>query len=139
MKRKPNTTVRTSVDVSQPPEDLMDWEAFDALTNDQVRASAENDPDNPPLTKEFLSRMRRVPNARVVREGTGLSQSQFAAKYGLPLASLKDWEQGRRQPTSGVQTLMCVIQHEPDAVDRAMKKSGRTRERAETSPAPITS
>ncbi len=101
----------------------MDWEEFDALTNEEVRAAAEQDPDNPPMTEEELARMRRVPDVRRIRLGTGLSQAKFAAKFGVPLASLKDWEQGRRTPAHGTQTLMRIIQHEPEAVDRALQKA----------------
>ena len=123
MGKKPDTFVRSSVDVSQPPEDVMDWEEFDALTNEEVRAAAEQDPDNPPMTEEEMARMRRVPDVRRIRLGTGLSQAKFAAKFGVPLASLKDWEQGRRTPAHGTQTLMRIIQHEPEAVDRALQKA----------------
>ena len=70
----------------------MDWEAFDAITDDQVRASAENDPDNPLLTEEELSRMRRVPDVRGIRRSMGLSQAKFAARFNLSLATLQEWE-----------------------------------------------
>ena len=93
MAKKRNTTVRTSVDVTQQaPDDAMDWEAFDAITDDQVRASAENDPDNPLLTEEELSRMRRVPDVRGIRRSMGLSQAKFAARFNLSLATLQEWE-----------------------------------------------
>lgn len=120
MGKKPGTFVRSSVDVSQPPKDGMDWDEFDALTPEEARAAAEQDPDNPPLTEEELARMRRVPDVRRIRLGTGLSQAKFAAKFGVPLASLKDWEQGRRTPALSTQTLMRIIEHEPEAVDRAL-------------------
>ena len=129
MTKKPATTVRTSVDLSQPPpDDLMDWREFDNLTNDEVRAGAADDPDNPVLTAEFLERMKRVPDVRAVREATGLSQPKFAAKYGLSLAALRDWEQGRRQPTRSARILLHVIRYEPDAVDRAILKAQAARE-----------
>ena len=123
--KKPSPTVRTAVDVTQPPpNDAMDWQAFDAITDDQVRASAENDPDNPLLTEEELSRMRRAPDVRGIRQSMGLSQAKFADRFNLSLATLQEWEQGRRQMNRSVQNLMLVIEHEPAAVDRALGKAG---------------
>ena len=124
MTKKPDTTVRTSVDVTRPPpDDAMDWEACDAITDDDIRASAENDPDNPLLTEEELSRMRRVPDVRKIRKSMGLSQAKFADRFDLSLATLQEWEQGRRRMSRSVQNLMAVIAHEPAAVERALKKA----------------
>ncbi len=39
-----------------------------------------------------------VPDVRAIREGQGLSQNAFASTYRIPLATLKGWEQGLRQP-----------------------------------------
>jgi putative transcriptional regulator len=69
-----------------------------------------------------------VPDVRAIRSTTGLSQPKFAAKYGLSLAALRDWEQGRRQPTQSARILLHVIHYEPDAVDRAILKAREPRE-----------
>jgi len=128
MTKKSAPTARTSVDLSQPPpDDLMDWGEFDNLTNDDVRAAAAEDPDNPIMTAEFLDRMKRVPDVRAVRGSTGLSQPKFAAKYGISLAALREWEQGRRRPTQSARILLHVIHYEPDAVDRAILKARQAR------------
>jgi putative transcriptional regulator len=123
MTKDSDTTVRTTVDVSRPPEDAVDWEAFDALTDEEVRAAASRDPDDPSLTAEELSRMRRVPDVREIRDSMGLSQAKLADRFDLPLAKLQDWEQGRRRLNRSTQTLMHIIEHEPDAVDRALRKA----------------
>ena len=39
---------------------------------------------------------------RELRECTGLSQNKFAAMFGIPAATVKDWEYGRRNPPSYV-------------------------------------
>lgn len=41
-----------------------------------------------------------------LRAKTGLSQSQFAAHFGLPVRTLQDWEQGRREPPDYVVAMM---------------------------------
>ena len=59
-------------------------------------------------------------NVKAIREGLGLSQSQFAAKYGFSPRTLQQWEQGRAKPDSAVRAYLTVIQHEAKAVERAL-------------------
>jgi putative transcriptional regulator len=56
-----------------------------------------------------------------IREELGLSQSEFARRYGLNLRSLQEWEQGRRQPESAVRAYLIVIRQDPSAVAAALK------------------
>ena len=44
-----------------------------------------------------------------MRAKTGLSQTKFASLFGIPVATLKDWEQGRRKPPEYVVTMMQTI------------------------------
>ncbi len=121
--RKPDTTVRTTVDLEDPEDG--DWEAFDSLSEEDIHAAALRDPDNPPLTEEQLSRMRRAPDVRRIRDSMGLSQTEFGRRFDIPLATLQDWEQGSRL-NRAARNLMYIIAYEPDAVDRAlaMAKNG---------------
>lgn len=50
-----------------------------------------------------------VPDVRAIREGLGLSQQAFASAYRIPLATLKGWEQGRRQPDATASAYLAVI------------------------------
>jgi putative transcriptional regulator len=59
-------------------------------------------------------------DVRAIRTGMKLSQAQFAAKFGLPAATVRDWEQNRRQPEGPARVLLTVIMKEPDAVSRAL-------------------
>ncbi len=59
---------------------VFDWSALDALTDEEVIARAESDPDNPPLTEEQLKRTRRVLSTRPLRFRLGLSQEAFAER-----------------------------------------------------------
>jgi putative transcriptional regulator len=45
-------------------------------------------------------------DAQAVRQLTGLSQAKFAELLGIELATLRNWEQGRRQPTGPAQALL---------------------------------
>lgn len=59
---------------------------------------------------------------KAIREKTGLSQEEFALRYGLEVSSLRNWEQGRTQPELAVRVLFRVIERDPDAVERALAK-----------------
>ena len=71
---------------------------MDALTEDEVHAAALSDPDAQPLTAERLATMRRVVNVKKLRERLGLTQQTFAETYGIPVGTLRDWEQRRKHP-----------------------------------------
>ena len=55
-----------------------------------------------------------------IREARGLSQARFAALYGFSIDSVRNWEQGRRQPDLAARALLTVIAKEPEAVERAL-------------------
>ncbi|MDA8230387.1 MAG: helix-turn-helix domain-containing protein [Magnetospirillum sp.] len=79
------------------------------------------DPDaDAPLTDEEFDRGYGAMLARRARAVTGLSQTAFAAQYGIPAASLRDWEQGRRAPDAATQSYLRVIARMPEAVARAL-------------------
>ena len=59
-------------------------------------------------------------NVRAIRERLGLTQAEFALRFGFSLGTIRHWEQGRRYPEGSARVLLKVIQHEPAAVDRAL-------------------
>lgn len=61
-----------------------------------------------------------VPDVRAIREGLGLSQQAFASAYRIPLATLKGWEQGRRQPDATASAYLSVIAELPDAARQVL-------------------
>ena len=54
-----------------------------------------------------------VPDVKAIREELGLSQQAFARAYRIPLATLKGWEQGRRQPDATASAYLSVIARLP--------------------------
>ncbi len=60
-------------------------------------------------------------DVRKVRRKLGMSQGQFAAQFGINPATLRNWEQGRRQPEGPARVLLNIIEREPDAVQRALQ------------------
>lgn len=51
---------------------------------------------------------------RSARRKTGLSQQAFSDRIGTPVATLRDWEQGRFAPPGGVLCLMRLIERHPE-------------------------
>ena len=59
-------------------------------------------------------------NVKAIRKRTGLSQAQFADRYGFNLDTLQNWESERRAPLGPARVLLMIIDREPEAVDRAL-------------------
>jgi putative transcriptional regulator len=84
-------------------------------------ARARTDPENPPLTRQQLERMALARKVRLVREKTGLSQPQFAARFHIGLARLRDFEQARSEPDFIVRVFLRMILEDPGKADRLVK------------------
>lgn len=56
-----------------------------------------------------------------LRKHLGLTQEQFALRYGLEADALQNWEQGRREPGEWLYAYLRVIERDPDAVSRALE------------------
>lgn len=63
-------------------------------------------------------------DVRKVRLKMKLSQAAFAAKFGFPPATLRNWEQGRSRPDAPTRVLLAVIAKHPEAVEDVLKKAG---------------
>lgn len=61
-----------------------------------------------------------VPDVRAIRRKLRMSQQEFASTYRIPLATLKNWEQGRRQPDAPAMAYLQVIATHPQAAKEAL-------------------
>src|SRR5262245_21041911 len=86
----------------------------------QTSELAEADSDNETWSETELGRTRRVPLARTVRRALGLTQEQIANRFHLAIGTLRDWEQGRKEPDQAAQNYLRMIAMDPDAVAFAM-------------------
>ena len=93
------------------------------MSDAEKHAAAVSDPDNRPLSEADMKRMKRTPRAKIIRRALGLSQEDFAARYRIPLGTLRDWEQGRAEPDQAARAYLTVIAREPDVVLNALKPS----------------
>jgi len=89
-------------------------------------AAFKPDEDTPILTRRELRELKPVqieeaPDVASLRRRLRLSQGAFATLFGIPLATVKDWEQGRRTPDAPARAYLRVIAQNPRAVRNALK------------------
>ncbi|MGH9342268.1 MAG: helix-turn-helix domain-containing protein [Terriglobia bacterium] len=61
-----------------------------------------------------------VIDPKEVRKSMRLSQAEFAIKYGFSLATVRNWEQGRRTPELPAKILLAVIATHPEVVEEVL-------------------
>jgi len=59
-------------------------------------------------------------DVRAMREKLGLTQEQFAVRYGLDIDAVRNWERGRRTPDTAAQSYLRAIGADPEAVQAAL-------------------
>jgi putative transcriptional regulator len=95
--------------------------ALRPMTRTAIERAALADPDALPLSAIDLGRMKRTPQAKVIRRALGITQEEFASRYHIPLGTLRDWEQGRASPDQPAQAYLKVIARDPERVQQALK------------------
>lgn len=60
-------------------------------------------------------RIAAGPDVKAIRAKTKLSQTKFAAKLRVPVATVRDWEQHRRSPDAPARTLLAMVDADPKA------------------------
>jgi putative transcriptional regulator len=90
------------------------------MTDQERHVAALNDPDARPMTDKDFARMKRTPQVRIIRRALGLSQDDFAARYQIPIGTLRDWEQGRATPDQAARAYLKVIARNPEIVRKAL-------------------
>jgi putative transcriptional regulator len=107
-----------TADRGKPAED---WDRFDSMSAAARRAAALADPDAKPLAPEDFKRMRRTPQIKIIRCVLGLSQKEFSARFHIPVGTLREWEQGRKEPDTAALAYLEVIGRNPSAVAEALR------------------
>lgn len=102
-------------------EDRTDWTRLKNMTEEEIEAGALADPDNPPMTDEELKRLRCIPNPKEIRHKLHMTQEQFSTRFHVPLGTLRDWEQGAKQPDTAARSYLRVIEKAPQTVMQALE------------------
>lgn len=78
-----------------------------------------------PLTPDALAQPAASSplEVRDLRRRAQLTQEEFAARLGVAVETIRNWEQGKRAPRGPARALLAVIAHAPDTVFAALAKS----------------
>jgi putative transcriptional regulator len=115
--RRNGRLVRVKADGAEEP---LDTPPLAPMSAAGIEASAARDRENAPLTEAQAGKLRPVPRVKTLRRALGLTQEEFAARYRIPLGTLRDWEQGRSVPDQPAKAYLTVIAHDPKGVERAL-------------------
>ncbi len=86
----------------------------------QQRPSDPVDNEDFAVTQEAMDRGQRARLIRKTRTGLGLSQAEFAARFHVPVGTLRDWEQARATAPDFAVAYVQVIGQHPDIVAQAV-------------------
>jgi putative transcriptional regulator len=78
---KKGSITKFRLNPNKPPK--TDWRAFDAMSTEDRHRAALSDPDARPATQAQLTRARRIPTVRALRQKLKLTQEEFAARFHL--------------------------------------------------------
>ena len=71
-------------------------------------------------TETYKIHIPKKVDVKSIRENMGLSQSSFANRFGLSVYSLRNWEQGKRQPDPTARAYIKIIEKVPDLVAKVL-------------------
>lgn len=94
----------------------MDKTLFEDLVSSLGEAKAISKGKAPASRRFVLA----APDAKAVREQTGLSQSEFARLMRVSVKTLQNWEQHRRNPTGPAAALLKIVSTAPDVALRSL-------------------
>ncbi len=60
-------------------------------------------------------------DVRAIRTRLGMTQEEFAGRFGFSVNTLRHWEQGKRQPEGATRAYLLVIDRAPRAVQKALR------------------
>jgi hypothetical protein len=105
---------------------MLTEDVFERLLNDARRLRQRRLERLARLTGVRLGRPGRAAgpdvDVRAIRAVTGLSQAKFAELLDIEVATLRNWEQRRREPTGAARALLRAISNSPIAVIEALSR-----------------
>ena len=105
---------------AKPTDPALMTATDDAAIARQIAGDPDTAPDMADAPPGDFTVRRRYPEVRDLRKRLALTQEQFAARFGVNIWTLRDWENHRREPDGPAQTLLKVIDRDPEAVQRAV-------------------
>jgi putative transcriptional regulator len=114
-------TIKVTPDMVEGAIARTDWAAQDTLTDVDIARQVAANPDAAVILTDAQTAASIV---RTVRARLGISQAAFAARYHIPIGTLRDWEQARKHPDAPALAYLRVIAKEPDVTARALAVTG---------------
>jgi putative transcriptional regulator len=75
---------------------------------------------DPAVASAVATETMPLPAVRDLRRRARLTQLEFAARLGVPVETIRNWEQGKRAPRGPARALLAVIAHSPETVFAAL-------------------
>ncbi len=95
----------------------MDKQLFERLKESMVQMDEINRGERSPSREFYLDPLQ----VKAIRKSTGLSQAAFAKTIDVAVGTLRNWEQGRRNPEGPARALLRAIQNDPAHVLAALQ------------------
>jgi putative transcriptional regulator len=80
-------------------------------------------PTSSVAAKSCIPEAEGAPAVRDLRRRARLTQLEFASRLGVPVETIRNWEQGKRMPRGPARALLAVIAHAPETVFSALAKT----------------
>ena len=110
-------TVRVTPEMAKRAIREADWARLDAQTDEEIARNVAGDPNAAPILTDAETAAALV---RTIRLQLGLSQAEFSRRFHIPIGTLRDWEQNRRQPDTTALAYLRVIARAPEVVRRTL-------------------
>jgi putative transcriptional regulator len=108
--------VRKTLEQIKASKRNVDWTKIDATTEKDIRRHMIEDGESPDA--EYTLETSFSPH--VIRKRIGMTQEQFAAALGVPVATLRNWEQGRNAIDPAARSLLLLVARDPKATLAAL-------------------
>jgi putative transcriptional regulator len=108
--------VRKSLKQAKAAKHDVDWSKVDATTEDEIRRHMIEDGENPGREP----RIEDIYTPQIIRKRLAMTQEQFARALRIPVAMLRNWEQGRNSIDPAARALLIVVARDPQAALAAL-------------------
>jgi putative transcriptional regulator len=115
-------TTRMTLDEIKARGVELDAARLAETTEAEIRQQMVEDGQDP-QTAPPAGRLGALPGT--LRRRLGMTQAQFAQAIGVPVATLRNWEQGRVAPDPAARALLRILDREPEAALRALGKNSQ--------------
>jgi len=107
--------VRKTLDEIRATKPAIDRAKIEATTDEDIARQIAEDPDTAPeLTLDMLIAPKNL------RRRLGMTQEQFADALGIPVATLRNWEQGRNGIDPAARSLLILVARDPEGTLAAL-------------------